>query len=76
MSTIPPYFFFYHTAHAEQVQVILATKASSVQVVTGIDENTRLLLADHHLLIDRESLEMGEIIGGGNYCYCLPFRLL
>ena len=53
----------FQTAYAEQGQVAMAAGASPIS--TGIDENTRLLLADHHLLIDREFLQMGEILGGG-----------
>ena len=56
---------FFYTAYAEQGQVAMAAGASPIS--TGIDENTRLLLADHHLLIEREFLQMGEILGGGNY---------
>ena len=32
---------------------------------TGIDEETRLLLRDQHLLIERQFLTMGEILGAG-----------
>ncbi|XP_053377268.1 hepatocyte growth factor receptor-like isoform X2 [Mercenaria mercenaria] len=34
---------------------------------TGIDEETRLLLQDQNLLIDRQFLQMGELLGAGHF---------
>lgn len=53
----------YVTAYAEQGQA--AEVAGAVTYSTGIDEETRLLLADQHILIDREYLQMGEMLGSG-----------
>ena len=64
--------FLFNTAYAEQGQAAIAAGASS-PIATGVDENTRLLLHDHHLLIDREFLQMGEILGGGNFCVNYKF---
>ena len=51
-------------AYAEQDGAAMAAGASPI--ATGIDENTKLLLQDHHLLIDRQFLQMGEALGAGN----------
>ena len=51
--------------------------AGASPISTGIDENTKLLLQDHHLLIDRQFLQMGEVLGAGNsyqtlFCVVVP----
>lgn len=55
--------FLFVIAYAEQGQG--ADVAGAVVYGTGIDEETRLLLQDQHVLIDRQYLQMGDILGSG-----------
>ncbi|XP_052781124.1 hepatocyte growth factor receptor-like isoform X1 [Mya arenaria] len=44
-----------------------AETAGASAYSTGIDEETRILLQDQHLLIERQYLQMGEILGAGHF---------
>ncbi|XP_052285570.1 hepatocyte growth factor receptor-like isoform X3 [Dreissena polymorpha] len=52
-------------AYAEQGHEAEAAGAGTYS--TGIDEETRMLLADQHLLIDRQHLQMGDALGAGHF---------
>ena len=45
-------------------------KASESPALVGVDENMQLILQEHHLLIDRQCLQLGDLLGRGKNIRC------